>query len=119
MDSKALFRLCSTTKELEEARNKIILGTIREEHHDSSRPAIRCTPGAAHLADALTKDNHVIAAKLKKALASGGHSNDSLPYSVVSDLPLAVPSIRNDYILIQDTTIQDPPGLVDQHDAEN
>lgn len=103
--SRSLFHLCTTMKEPEKARNKIILATIREEHHTSSLATIRWTPGTAHMADALTKDNPVIAAKLEEALASGRDRHDPLSYSIVSDVPPTIPdpSADNDQVTCTQT----------------
>lgn len=92
VDSRSIFSLCSTMKEPEEAKNKIILATIREEHNEQSLSTIRWTPGAAHLADALTKENPVIAAKLEQVLQSGRHSHDPSSFTATSDMPASSPS---------------------------
>lgn len=56
LDSKLVFRLCSTVIEPEEARNKMILSSKREKHKRSSLWTIRWTPGQKYLAYVLTKE---------------------------------------------------------------
>lgn len=87
LDSRSAFHLCSTQKEPEEVKNKIILASIREEYHLGSMTTIRWTPGQSHLADALTKDNQEIAKLLDGVMESGIHSHPDSSYTATSDLP--------------------------------
>lgn len=87
LDSKTTFHLCATASEPQEAKNKIILASIREEHHMSSLATIRWTPGNRHLADALTKNNPVIAKILAEALQTGRHKHPDASYTIQADIP--------------------------------
>lgn len=87
VDSKSTFHLCSTYTEPTEVKNKIILASIREEHHASSMATMRWTPGQSHLADALTKDNQVIARQLINVLSEGIHQHPESSYTVTTTVP--------------------------------
>lgn len=90
LDSRSTFHLCSTMKEPEEIKNKLLLASIREEFNTGSMNTIRWTPGSTHLADALTKDNQEVARKLNEVLTSGKHSHPETSYVATSDI--TVPS---------------------------
>lgn len=86
LDSRSAVCLCSTTKEPEEVKNKLLLASIREEFNVTSMDTIRWTPGQTHLADALTKDNQTISKLLNAVLESGTHSHPTESYTVISDV---------------------------------
>lgn len=65
LDSRTPYHLYSFYKEFLEARNKIVLTSVREEHHLLSIATIRWTPEKAQFGDALTKDKVVMKRFLK------------------------------------------------------
>ena len=87
VDSKCVFHLCSTLKEPEEEKNKVLLASIREEYHIKSLRCIRWTPGKTHLADALTKKNVEAAHILDQVLYSGRHERHHESTTALSDVP--------------------------------
>lgn len=58
LDSEATLHLCSTAREHQESTNKLILPSIREEHHRGPVAVIVLTPGMTHLADSVTKETY-------------------------------------------------------------
>lgn len=74
-------------KEPDEARDKILFVSIREEHNVSSLYTIRWTPGSGHLADTLLKDNPVIAANLEDVLKSESHTHEAASFTVSCHMP--------------------------------
>ena len=70
-DSKSLCSLIPTIKEPEESLNKVDLAALRESYQRRLLKSVSWTPGHYMIADALTKENRVIAEHLRKVLASG------------------------------------------------
>lgn len=54
IDLQSTFHLCTTMKEPEKIKNKLLLASTREEFNTSSMATIRWTPDRPHLADDLT-----------------------------------------------------------------
>lgn len=86
LDSRSAFYLCSTLKEPEEVKDRLLLASIREEYHQSSMSTIRWTPGSTDLADVLTKGSQEIAKRLDEVLASGQHQHPNSSYVATSDV---------------------------------
>lgn len=87
LDSCTAFQLCSTSKEPEGTKNKLLLACIRGGYHSGSMATIRWTPRQLHLADDLTKGNLDIAISLDKVLTSASHDHHSASYAVTSNVP--------------------------------
>ena len=73
IDSKSLLHLSTTTKEPEEALNKVDIASVRENYDAGHLGVVRWSPGYLHIPDGLTKDNNVTAALLTKTLKDGLH----------------------------------------------
>lgn len=71
IDSRSLFKLATSTKEPEEALNKVDIAAIREAYSCQQIRTISWCPGYYLVADAMTKDNRTSAALLLKTLREG------------------------------------------------
>lgn len=84
--SREIFYHCSAFKEPEECK-KFLLGSVREEHNQSSSKKIKWTPGQTNVAKSLSKVHPFISRDLDDELPSGVHKQDKLSYAVSSDVP--------------------------------
>eukprot|EP00171_Calliarthron_tuberculosum_P001417 IDg1417t1 len=75
VDSHSVFNLSTSTKQPEEALNKIDLAAMREAFHPRKLRAVNWCPGYYLCADALTKDNRTSAALMAKILREGEYAD--------------------------------------------
>lgn len=71
LDSRSTFKLATSTKEPEEAFNKVDISAIRESYTCNKLNTVSWCPGYYLVADALTKDNRTSASLLLKDLRNG------------------------------------------------
>ncbi len=73
-DSRSTFKLTTSTKEPEEAFNKVDISAIRQAYNTNKLQTISWCPGYYLVADALTKDNRTSASLLLKVLREGKYA---------------------------------------------
>lgn len=89
----------------EEARVKLLLEAVIEEHTEQSLATLRWTPGRSHVADALTKDNKVIAGEISDVTQKAVHHQPVSSYTATIDIPLPPPMVNQKWN-------HDPPHLL-------
>lgn len=92
-DTREIFQRCSAFPEPKEAKIKILLVSIREEHNQSSLKTLRWLPSqrnvadVADVADSVARDNLFISKHLDDLLAFGTHKHDKSLNTASSDIP--------------------------------
>lgn len=87
VDSRSTFKLATSTKEPEEALNKVDISAIRQAFNQNDLQAISWCPGYFLVADALTKDNRTSAALLLKVLREGSYEHHPEKHRIASNAP--------------------------------
>lgn len=87
LDSRSAFRLCTTRKEPEAAKNKFLFASIRKKFYTSSMTIPRCTSAQTNLAEVQTKDNQDVSKLLNSSLASSHHNFPPMSYVATANTP--------------------------------